>query len=110
MRVTQLTKGKGNPPEWCQLCMYYCTYSVLLMTIIVCVIPLFTGEVIHVDEHTGEIPNDKPLMNNWILATIFTVLKYLILLGLYGGAIALMYGIYSYVPPKGIWPEGKDFP
>merc|ERR1719463_569313 len=46
MRVTQLTKGKGNPPEWVQLAMYYCTYSVLLMTLIVCVIPLFTGETI----------------------------------------------------------------
>merc|ERR550514_1881994 len=56
MRVTQLTKGKGNPPEWVQMCMYFCTYSVLLMTLIVVVIPLFTGEVIGVDPKTGDIP------------------------------------------------------
>merc|ERR1719157_99198 len=30
MRVTQLTKGKGHPAEWMQVCMYFCTYSVLL--------------------------------------------------------------------------------
>merc|ERR1719191_2321978 len=58
MRVTQLTKGKGNPPEWAQICMYFCTYAVLLMTLIVCIIPLFTGETIGVDPKTGDIPAD----------------------------------------------------
>merc|ERR1719428_2131007 len=58
MRVNQLTKNKGNPPEWVQVCMYFCTYAVLLMTLIVCVIPLFTGETIGVDPTTGEIPED----------------------------------------------------
>merc|ERR1719337_340079 len=50
MRVTQLTKGQGHPPEWVQVCMYFCTYSVLLMTLCVCIIPLFTGE------SSGSIP------------------------------------------------------
>merc|ERR1719281_1623189 len=50
MRVTQLTRGQGNPPEWVQVCMYFCTYSILMMTLCVCIIPLFTGEVIGVDK------------------------------------------------------------
>merc|ERR1719281_1049053 len=33
MRVTQLTKGKGNPPGWVQVCMYFCTYAVLMITL-----------------------------------------------------------------------------
>merc|ERR1719359_1081425 len=110
MRVTQLTKGKGNPPEWVQICMYFCTYSVLLTTLCVCIIPLFTGEVFGVDPKTGTIPEDQEHFENKICAICFTVVKYLILLGLYGGAIAIVYGISTYVPPKGIWPEGKDFP
>merc|ERR1719359_2830704 len=32
------------------------------------------------------------------------------MLGLYVGVICIVYGIFTYVPPKGIWPEGKDFP
>ena len=36
MRVNQLTKNRGNPPVWAQVCMYFCTYAVLLMTLIVC--------------------------------------------------------------------------
>jgi len=110
MRVTQLTKGKGNPPEWVQVCMYFCTYSVLMMTLCVCVIPLFTGEVVGVDPKTGDIPEDAQPFQNQCCAIAFTCLKFLILLGLYGGALAVVYGIVTYVPPKGIWPEGKAFP
>merc|ERR1719449_518916 len=64
MRVTQLTRGQGNPPEWVQVCMYFCTYSVLMMTLCVCIIPLCTGEVIGVDSKTGQIPeNAQPFQN-----------------------------------------------
>merc|ERR1719456_1971400 len=58
MRVTQLTKGQGNPPEWVQLSMYFCTYSLLLTTIVVCIIPIFTGETVGVDEKTGDFTAD----------------------------------------------------
>merc|ERR1719380_360535 len=84
MRVNQLTKNKGNPPAWAQVCMYFCTYAVLLMTLIVVVIPLFTGETIGVDPKTGDIPPDTSPFKNQILAIAFTVLKYLILIMLYG--------------------------
>merc|ERR1719482_1653509 len=33
MRVTWLTQGKGNPPEYVQAAMYCATYAVLLMTL-----------------------------------------------------------------------------
>merc|ERR1719160_1366785 len=84
MRVNQLTKNRGNPPEWAQICMYFCTYAILLMTLIVCIVPLFTGEVIGVDPKTGDIPSDTQPFKNNIVAACFTGLKYLILLMLYG--------------------------
>jgi len=81
------------------------------MTLIVCVIPLFTGEVIGVDPKTGDIPADTQPFQSQACAIAFTVLKYLILLMLYGGALAVVYGIITYVPPKGTWPERqKTFP
>merc|ERR1719393_1089057 len=110
MRVNQLTKNKGNPPEWCQICMYFCTYAILLMTLVVCIIPLFTGETIGVDPKTGEIPQDVQPFKSQACAIAFTALKYLILLMLYGGVLALVYGIITFVPPAGTWPEGKKFP
>merc|ERR1719386_450731 len=110
MRVTQLTKGKGNPPEWVQVCMYFATYAVLLLTLCVCVIPLFTGEVFGVDPKTGQIPEDSEPFENKACAIGFTVLKFIILLMLYVGAIGVVYAICTYKPPAGTWPEGKTFP
>merc|ERR1712138_301693 len=80
MRVNQLTKNRGNPPVWAQVCMYFCTYAVLLMTLIVCVIPLFTGETIGVDPKTGQIPDDCEPFQSQACAIAFTALKYIILL------------------------------
>merc|ERR1719247_3223280 len=110
MRVLQLTRMQGMPPEWMQLCMYFCTYSVLAMTLAVCLIPLFTGEVIGVDPKTGDIPSHAQPFESQACAIAFTVLKYLILLMLYGGSLAVVYGIITFVPPAGTWPEGKKFP
>merc|ERR1719299_369781 len=80
------------------------------MTLIVCVIPLFTGETIGVDPKTGQIPDDVEPFKSEICAIAFTALKFLILIGLYGGALGVVYGICTYEPPKGIWPEGTPFP
>lgn len=110
MRVTQLTKGKGNPPEWVGVSMYLCTYAVFFMTLIVVVIPLFTGETVGVDPKTGDLPPDIQPFKSQFCAIAFTCLKYFCLLGLYGGVLAVCYGIITYEPPVGMWPEGKTFP
>merc|ERR1719261_1378260 len=59
MRVTWLTQGKGNPPEYVQVAMYCATYAVLAMTLCVCVIPLFTGTPLKADKETGDIKSDE---------------------------------------------------
>merc|ERR1719335_969773 len=106
MRVTWLTQGKGNPPEYVQAAMYCATYAVLAMTLVVCVIPIFTGKVIGVDVKTGEIKDDAKPFEQPIIASCFTVLKFLIMLGLYVGALIVVYGIINFKPPAGLWPDG----
>jgi len=110
MRVTWLTQGQGNPQEWVQMWMYCCTYAVLVMTLIVCVIPLFTGEVIGVDQKTGDIGGDVQPFNNFILAGCFTALKFLVMIGLYVGALMIIYGAVTYEPPAGMSPHGGKTP
>jgi len=107
MRVNQLTKNKGNPPVWAQICMYFCTYAVLLMTLVVCIIPLFTGETIGVDAKTGDIPSDTQPFKNNFCAIAFTVLKYLILIMLYGGVLAVVYAICTFEPPPIEYSPGQ---
>jgi len=107
MRVNQLTRNKGNPPVWAQICMYFCTYAVLLMTLIVCVIPLFTGETIGVDPKTGDIPSETQPFKNQYCAIAFTALKYLILIMLYGGVLAVVYAICTFKPPPIEYSPGQ---
>merc|ERR1719252_32185 len=106
MRVLWLTLQKGNPPIWVQAWMYCCTYSVLAMTLVALVVPLLTGEKAKFNER-GDIDQEYKPFQNKIAAICFTVLKYLIMIGLYVGAICIIYGTYTYVPPKGSWPGDK---
>merc|ERR1719456_1463577 len=106
MRVNQLTKNKGNPPVWAQICMYFCTYAVLLMTLIVCVIPLFTGEMIQIDDK-GQVKDDVEPFKSYACAIAFTALKYLILLMLYGGVLAVIYAICTFQPPPQQFEPGQ---
>merc|ERR1719399_1840800 len=108
MRVTWLTQGKGNPPEYVQAAMYCATYAVLLMTLCVCVIPIFTGgSIMRVNKKTGDLDPDEKVFESPIVGIAFTVLKYLIMLGLYIGALVVVYGIITFEPPKGTWPGDK---
>jgi len=107
MRVNWLTQGKGHPPEWVQVCMYCCTYAVLATTITVCIIPLFTKKEVSVNPKTGDIDSDFEPFSNSTGAIVFTAIKYLILVGLYVGVLCVIYGIYTFEPPKGTWPGDK---
>merc|ERR1719207_205873 len=109
MRVTWLTQGKGDPPVWMQVWMYCTTYAILAMTLTVVVIPLFTGDVIGVNQKTGEVDPDMKPFDNFILAGCLTVLKYLIMIGLYVGVVCIIYGAYTFKPPAGMWP-GNTIP
>merc|ERR1719420_1738867 len=62
------------------------------MTLCVCVIPVFTGKAMAVDPKTGDIPMDEKPFSSPAVGVAFTVLKYLIMLGLYAGALTVVYG------------------
>jgi len=103
MRVLQLTKGEGNPQGWARMCMEAVAYSILANTIIALVVPIFTEHEVEVDEH-GELKPDSPNpFSNNILATLFTVLRYVTFLALYVGFGGVCLGVYMFEPPKGVW-------
>merc|ERR1719359_415265 len=76
------------------------------MTLVTLVVPLLVGKPVELNER-GDIKEDAKPFKNKMAATCFTVLKYLIMIGLYVGAICIIYGIYTYEPPKGAWPGNK---
>merc|ERR1719191_704068 len=108
MRVIWLSRGaEWDPQDWVCVCMQYVTWSILATTLVVAIIPLFTGEMVPVKEDTGDLDENatpKVFQGNWALALGFTVFRYLLLLGMYGGMIGVITGTFTYMPANG---EGR---
>merc|ERR1719201_1370003 len=107
MRVVWLSRGaEWDPQDWVCVCMQYVAWSILATTLVVALIPLFTGELVPVKEDTGDIDDKatpKVFAGNWALAMGFTIFRYLLLLGMYGGMIGVIYGTFTYMPANGQW-------
>jgi hypothetical protein len=104
MRVLQLTKGTGNPQDWVRNCMLAVTYSILVNTLMVMLIPLVTARAVSTDPETGVMENDgQNPFENKILAIVFTVTRYAVFLGLYVGFAAVVVGVFLFKPPAGVW-------
>ncbi len=49
---------------------------------------------------TADIAKDMTLVDNVLPAGCFAALKFLIMIDLYAGAVAIIYGAYTYDPPQ----------
>jgi hypothetical protein len=104
MRVLQLTKGTGDPQEWVRMSMQAIAYSILVNTLLVLLVPLFTQKEIEIDSSTGELKleGSNPFQNP-VLQTVFNFVRYLTFIGLYVGFGAVCVGVFLFKPPEGIW-------
>jgi len=100
MRVEFLSGGKDQPQLWVQHCMYFVTYSVLLSAISVMVIPMMTGKPLALKEGTCDL--ERPELEEGgskVTFYVLTLMRYLILAGLYGGLVGIIVGMCTYMPP-----------
>jgi len=85
------------------------TYSILVNTLMVLFIPLFSkmglakDEALDVDDQGAMKTDGKNPFENVMLATIFTVVRYLAFLGLYVGFGCVITGIFLFKPPADVW-------
>merc|ERR550537_1325730 len=104
MRVLQLTKGEGNPQEWVQFAMQAVAYSILVNTLLVLAVPIFTQKEVELDEETHDVKLDQPdPFNNPMIAMLLTGVRYAAFLGLYAGFATVCVGLYMFEPPAGTW-------
>jgi hypothetical protein len=104
MRVLQLSKGTGDPQDWVRFSMQAVTYSILANTLLVLLVPLFSATEVELEKETGELKTEaKNPFENPMLATIFTVIRYLSFLGLYVGFGCVCTGVFLYEPEAGVW-------
>jgi len=100
MRVEFLSDGKDQPQMWVQNCMYAVTFAVLGSTVVVLLLPLVTGKPVPLKEGTCDLEKpDAADASSPVLLYTLSAVRYLILLGLYGGLVGVIYGICTYLPP-----------
>jgi hypothetical protein len=106
MRALQLSGGEPDkhdlPQPWVKMAMQSCAWSVLVQTLMVLLVPIVMGGSPEVGEDgTPEVKNDGSTM-----ATVFTVIRYVAMAGMYGGFSTVCAGAMMMEAPKSVYPDG----
>jgi len=105
MRALQLSGGDPDaydlPQPWVKMAMQSCAWSVLVQTLMVVAVPLLMGGEPKVSEDgTPEVEGSSGM------AKAFTVIRYVAMLGMYGGFTTVCVGAFLMEAPKSVYPDG----
>merc|ERR1719409_1121240 len=105
MRALQLSGGNPDaydlPQPWVKNAMQCCAWSVLIQTLMVVAVPLVMGGEPKVGEDGTPIVEGSSMMGK-----VFTVIRYLAMLGMYGGFTTVCVGAFMMEAPKSVYPDG----
>jgi hypothetical protein len=105
MRALQIDPINGNPQRWAQMCFYACAYSVLVQLALVFAIPLVLGG--EVKREKGAAEGDVTFVLDASQKTtlqILTALRFVLMLGLYGGFTAVIVSVHIITDGEGNTP------
>merc|ERR1719163_1919625 len=88
----------GQPQKWAQDCMFASTYAMCLTTLLAVAVPLLMGGKSVKNEKTGEVTFEVP---NETLGKVLIAVRFLTMFAFYGGAIGVIYSIFTFVAPAG---------
>jgi len=88
----------GQPQHWAQSCMYAATAALAVNAILACLVPWLLGGTMRTHPQTKEavfeVPN--PMIRVGLLAV-----RFLSVVGFYGGAWGVIHSIYTFESPQG---------
>merc|ERR1719191_2364739 len=99
MRALQMDPKHGNPQKWAQNCFYLCTYSVMVQTLLVLVMPFLVECECKQGASEGDVVFE---MENATVALIVLVIRWICLLALYGGFSAVIYSVFVIEHPTDV--------
>merc|ERR1719345_57824 len=94
MRALQITNQEGDPPGWAQDCMLLCTFAVCVQSVCCLVMPIFIGSAVKVDEEGNPDYDLTPMIGAYAVC----VVKYVALMTLHGGVIAICIAVFVMTP------------
>jgi len=101
MRALQMDPINGNPQRWAQNCFYMCTYALIAQTCVAIFVPLVLGGEV---EKNKEVEGDmvyKVSDEQKMLAKAISVFRFVIMLCVYSGAVAVVCSVFTIEHPKG---------
>merc|ERR1719420_2783090 len=102
MRALQMDPVGGNPQRWAQNCFYLCTYSIIVQTCVAVFIPLILGGKVQRGKAAGDVGvADAGSMGAGYLAKGLTVLRFLVMMCVYVGALAVVCAVFTMEHPDG---------
>jgi hypothetical protein len=98
MRALQMDPRNGNPQRWAQQCMYICTFSVVLQSLLVITVPFCLGGKARKGPSEGDITFEirNTCCNNFLL-----LIRWIAILCLYGGFSVVVYSMLTIQHRKG---------
>merc|ERR1740138_212733 len=105
MRALQLSGGDPEahdlPQPWVKMAMQAAAWSVLVQTLMVVAVPLVMGGDPKVSDDGTPVVEGSSIMGK-----IFTVIRYLAMLGMYGGFTTVCVGAFMMEAPTSVYPNG----
>lgn len=99
MRALQLDPKNGNPQAWAQMCFYLCTYSILVQTLMVILVPVLG---LAEPEKNPLVKGDvKFVAKEGVMNFILSGVRLVALLCLYGGFTAVIFSVIIIEAPRG---------
>merc|ERR1719463_870921 len=98
MRALQMDPVSGNPQKWAQNCFYMCTYALIAQTLIAVIVPLILNSEVEEARIEGEVEVE---VGGGMLAKGMTAIRFLIMLSVYIGAIAVVCSVFTIQHPDG---------
>jgi len=90
----------GQPQPWAQKCMYAATFSMCATTIFAILVPALMGGNIEMHPQTRVLQFEN-VDSHPMLANMLEACRYACILGFYGGAVGVIYSIFTFVAPAG---------
>merc|ERR1719253_1379095 len=111
MRALQMDPIGGNPQGWAQSYFYACTYALFTQCLLAICVPLVLNDVLGVEAKVrrGTDENGEKLcegdlqvdMGQGVMSKVFTAARWLIMLSVYAGAVAVVCSVFTIEHPKG---------
>merc|ERR1719345_202230 len=97
MRALQMDPKHGNPQKWAQNCFYLCTYSVMVQTLLVILMPFCTACECKQGASEGDVTFE---LENPTIGILMTEIRYVALIAMYGGFTAVIVSVFLIEHPK----------